>query len=88
MRNVDVPRRGAHLSSRGISMFEISNLDPKTVQPGTFRLMDGGRSSKGRVEVYYNGSWGTVCGSMWDIRGAGMVCRSIQCRDLYKYIEK
>ncbi|XP_073208969.1 neurotrypsin-like isoform X4 [Lepidochelys kempii] len=41
------------------------------------RLADGESTKEGRVEVFLNGQWGSVCDDGWTDRDAAVVCRQL-----------
>ena len=40
-------------------------------------MVDGSSYNEGRVEVYYNGVWGTVCDNEWGKSKVQMVCAQL-----------
>lgn len=49
-----------------------------SIQPRIpYRLSGGNSRSEGRVEVYHDRKWGTICDRGWDLIDAGIFCRML-----------
>jgi deleted-in-malignant-brain-tumors protein 1 len=55
---------------------KCSNNCPKT-KISNVRLVGGNNDLEGRVEIFYNGNWGTVCDDGWDLNAGKVVCKML-----------
>uniref|UniRef100_A0A671VT53 Soluble scavenger receptor cysteine-rich domain-containing protein SSC5D n=1 Tax=Sparus aurata TaxID=8175 RepID=A0A671VT53_SPAAU len=54
--------------------FGQNNCDSKPI-----RLMNGTNRCNGRVELFHDGQWGTVCDDKWGMQEAAVVCHEMNC---------
>ena len=49
--------------------------------------MDGNFPYEGRVEIFYQGQWGTICDDSWENQDANVVCRQLGFTESSEFLD-
>ncbi|XP_071138997.1 A disintegrin and metalloproteinase with thrombospondin motifs adt-1-like isoform X3 [Mytilus edulis] len=60
----------------------VFNLVANGQEDGNLRLVDGSHSREGRLEIFHNGIWGSVCDDNFGYNDASVACRQLGFRCL------
>nr|XP_020480196.1 scavenger receptor cysteine-rich domain-containing group B protein [Monopterus albus] len=72
-------REPAVVGGKGFEAFTTPPQRNFSIRDGTIRLVNGQNSCQGRVEIHYQGKWGTVCDDDWVLNNAHVVCQQTGC---------
>ena len=65
-----------HGEDVGVSCYSPHVLPPN-LAPLSVRLVGGLLPTEGRVEIFYDETWGTICDSGWSVQDAEVVCNEL-----------
>ena len=63
---------------RQLLLFTLSSNFCAAIPEGTVRLQGpSNRNGIGRVDIFYNGQWGTICDNSWNFNNTRVVCHQL-----------